>query len=251
MPPPDGEWGGSQITVEKLNVNVTINCVNDTPTISYISNKTINEDASTQTVSFTVGDVETSASSLSVSRSTSNSTLLPTSRITLGGSGSNRTVSFTPVANKYGSATITLTASDGVKVGSRSFKVTVNSVNDVPVVSAIANQSTNEDVDKGVSFTISDVETAATSLTISRSSSNTTLLPTANVILGGSGGSRTLTLKPAANQYGTSTVTVNVSDGTATTSRSFVLTVNSVNDAPVVSAIANQSTNEDVNKAVS
>ncbi|MCL1043690.1 FG-GAP-like repeat-containing protein [Shewanella marisflavi] len=258
LKPAANQYGTSTVTVNvsdgttttSRSFVLTVNSVNDAPVVSVIANQSTNEDVN-KAVSFTISDVETAATSLTISRSSSNTTLLPTANVILGGSGGSRTLTLKPAANQYGTSTVTVNVSDGTTTTSRSFVLTVNSVNDAPVVSAIANQSTNEDVNKAVSFTISDVETAATSLTITRASSNTTLLPTANVILGGSGGSRTLTLKPAANQYGTSTVAVNVSDGTVTTSRSFVLTVNSVNDAPVVSVIANQSTNEDVNKAVS
>ena len=56
-------------------------------------------------------------------------------------------------------------------------------------------------------------------------SSNATLLPEANIVFGGSGANRTATLTPAANEIGTTTVTITVSDGTDTASASFVLTV--------------------------
>ncbi len=49
-----------------------------------------------------------------------------------------------------------------------------------------------------------------------------------------------------ANANGTGTVTVTVSDGTSTAQDSFVFTVNAVNDAPTISDVVNQTTNEDV-----
>ncbi|MEN9420158.1 MAG: hypothetical protein RI988_3779, partial [Pseudomonadota bacterium] len=53
-------------------------------------------------------------------------------------------------------------------------------------------------------------------------------------------------LTPAANQTGTSTITLSVSDGQATTSTSFVLTVTPVNDAPAATrAILDQIATED------
>ena len=54
-----------------------------------------------------------------------------------------------------------------------------------------------------------------------------------------------LTVLPATDFSGSMTVTVTVSDGSLTDSASFTLTVNPVNDAPVVSAIANQTVAED------
>ena len=55
-------------------------------------------------------------------------------------------------------------------------------------------------------------------------------------------------MNPAANQNGTSTVTLTVSDGSLSAFDTFVLTVNAVNDAPTISNVADQSTNEDTAK---
>ena len=78
------------------------------------------------------------------------------------------------------------------------------------------------------------------------SSSNTTLVPTANIVFGGSGASRTVTVTPAANQSGTATITVTVTDGSAARRATrFVLTVTAVNDAPTITDITDQTTNED------
>ena len=57
-----------------------------------------------------------------------------------------------------------------------------------------------------------DVETAAADLTVTGSSSNTALVPNANIVFGGSGANRTVTVTPAANQFGTATITVTVTD---------------------------------------
>ena len=46
-------------------------------------------------------------------------------------------------------------------------------------------------------------------------SSNVALVPDANLVLSGTGADRTLVITPAANQAGTATITVTVSDGTA------------------------------------
>ena len=105
--------------------------------------------------------------------------------------------------------------------------------NNAPTISNINNITTNEDTaTSAIQFIISDPETAAGSLTLSGASSNTTLIPNANIVFGGSGASRTVTVTPASNQSGTATITVTVSDGTLTASDTFVVTVNAVNDAP-------------------
>jgi len=111
------------------------------------------------TVSFSVADVETAASSLNVSGSSSNTNLVPSSSLVFAGTGSSRTVTILPATNQFGSTTITLTVrdSDG-GTGSATFLLTVNPVNDVPVLDAIADQVTDEDVAQTVAVRIGDAE---------------------------------------------------------------------------------------------
>jgi hypothetical protein len=101
-----------------------------------------------------------------------------------------------------------------------------------PTIEDIANQTTNEDTVKNVTFNIGD-DTGALINSVTATSSNTTLVPNVNLTITGSGGSRNLQITPAANQSGTTTITVTV---TATNGRTatdtFDLTVNSVNDPP-------------------
>jgi len=63
-------------------------------------------------------------------------------------------------------------------------------------------------------------------LTVTASSSNPALVPNANIVMGGTGTSRTVTVTPVANQTGTATITVTGGDGTSTASDTFVVTVN-------------------------
>jgi hypothetical protein len=72
---------------------------------------------------------------------------------------------------------------------------------------------------------VGDLETAPDTLILTAASSNQTLLPDANILLGGSEANRTITLTPAANQLGATTITVTVSDGDLSTSETFLLTV--------------------------
>ena len=188
---------------------------NTSPTITGITAQVTNEDTATGAIGFTVGDAETAAGSLTVSGSSNNPTLVPNGNIVFGGSGANRTVTVTPAANQNGTATITVTVSDGSLSTPTSFQLTVNAVNDAPTITTLANQTTTSGTAVGpLSFTVGDVETAAGSLTVSGSSNNPTLVPNANIIFGGSGANRTVTVTPAAGQTGTATITVTVSDGT-------------------------------------
>jgi len=114
------------------------------------------------------------------------------------------------------------------------------SPNTPPTISSPGDQAVDEDgVTPAIAFTIGDAQTPASSLALTVTSSNTALVPntSAALALGGSGASRTLTVTPLSNQSGTATITLVVSDGGLSASRSFLLTVVPVNDAPVLSGV--------------
>ena len=251
--PAAGESGTSTITVTvddgtdntSTNFTLTVTAINSPPTITTIPNQSTPEDTPTGAIAFTVGDAETGAGSLTVTAISSNTTLVPASNIALGGGGANRTITLTPAAGESGTSTITVTVDDGTDDTSINFTLTVTAVNSPPTISAISDQSTTENTPTGaIAFTIGDPDNALGTLTVSATSGNTTVLPNANIALGGGGANRTITLTPATNQSGTTTITVTVSDGTATASTDFTLTVSDVNDPPTISAIAAQTTLE-------
>ncbi|HEY4190507.1 MAG TPA: Ig-like domain-containing protein [Candidatus Limnocylindrales bacterium] len=100
------------------------------------------------------------------------------------------------------------------------------SANTPPTISDVGDHSTPQDTATGpIGFTVGDAQTGASSLVVSGSSSNTTLVPGGGIAFGGSGTGRTVTLTPAAGQSGSTTITINVSDGTFTTHDTFILSV--------------------------
>lgn len=95
-----------------------------------------------------------------------------------------------------------------------------------PTISSIGNQSIPVDTNAGgISFTIGDSQTSASALILSQSSSNIALVPEGNIVFNGSGAQRTLSITPAANQVGSSTITITVSDGVLTASTTFTISV--------------------------
>jgi DNA/RNA endonuclease YhcR with UshA esterase domain len=202
---------------------------NQPPTISNIDDQTGDEDTSKQ-VPFTVQDAETSALNLTLTGTSSNPALMPDSNIVFGGSGINRTVTLTPVANQAGTATITITVNDGsgtaTATASRSFLLTVSPVNDAPRISAIPNATIKQGTSTGsIAFTIDDVDTPLSALTLSGDSSNPTLVPISGINFGGADGNRSVTVTPLSDQAGTTTITITVSDGNSTAQAAFLVTV--------------------------
>ena len=119
-----------------------------------------------------------------------------------------------------------------------------------PTITGVGNQTVNEDSATGpLSFTVSDPETPGSSLIVTATSSNQALVPNGNLVLGGSGGSRTISLNalPHTNSSangGPTTITLSVSDGGNSTTTSFTVNVPAVNDAPI-GASKTVTTNED------
>ncbi|MBN1674218.1 MAG: hypothetical protein JXR37_24425 [Kiritimatiellae bacterium] len=141
----DGDAGPSagglpqtSITNEMVyaSVEYVFSHTNTPPTLTAIADAGIDEDTSTAALPFTVGDAETAADALSVVADSDNHQLVPGPAITLGGSGSNRTVTVTPAADRHGTAAIVLTVADGYLSATQSFTLTVSSVNDAPVAPA-------------------------------------------------------------------------------------------------------------------
>src|SRR5439155_1610111 len=137
--------GGASNNVLSRTFQVTVNPVNDPPTISSIADQGMDEDTVLGPINFTVADLE-SVSNLVMTGTSSNTGLVATAGIVLSGSGSSRTLTVTPLSNQSGSTVITLIARDPQGASaSTSFKLTVNAVNDAPTISTIANQTIAED----------------------------------------------------------------------------------------------------------
>ncbi|MCX7422381.1 MAG: tandem-95 repeat protein, partial [Planctomycetia bacterium] len=225
---------------------ITIKPVNDLPTATVLLPQTIAEDTSTGPLAITIGDVETSPVNLTLAAlSSTNTKLIPLTGITFGGSGTNRTVTVTPAANQFGSASIAFTVKDANGgVFTENVLITVTPVNDaLPTISNIVDLSTAEDTPTAaIKFTVDDVDDKLVDLNaiiVTATSSNTGLVPNlpANIVLGGSLGARTIQLSPALDQSGTTTITVKATDSSgAFTTDTFLLTVTAVNDAPRVTA---------------
>lgn len=116
--------------------------------------------------------------------------------------------------------------------------------NAAPTISALTDQLIQQGGTTGAkAFTIGDDTTPAGSLTLSGASSSPSLVPAGNIVFGGSGANRTVTVTPAAGQSGVADITVIVTDGNSASATSgFRLTVNA---PPTISNIPNQNINED------
>jgi 6-phosphogluconolactonase (cycloisomerase 2 family) len=206
-----------------LGANKAI-AINGPPTISVINNVTIQED-SLANVTLSATDREGDAITYSA--------VSDTNAVTV--SVSSATLTLTPTANWNGVANIKAYASDGSAKDSTSFKLTVTAVNDAPVISAVPDDSTNEETEKAIVVGASDVDGDALTYTATSDTS----------AVGLSISSDTLKLTPATNYTGTAKITVVVSDNALKDTTSFNFKVININDAPVISTLSDVTIKED------
>lgn len=218
---PDPNYNGSLTVPVRVNdgtnnsnqfsLVVSVISVNDAPTITDQSPLSVNEDNSiTLTIgNLTIVDPDDSSFTIAVS------------------AGSNYSFSgstVTPNANYNGTLSVPITVNDG-EDDSATFDlaITVNAVNDKPVISATPTLTIEEDASYEFTlsdFTVSDVETNSSDLTLQ-------IMSGTDYTVSGN------TVTPTAEFSGSLSINARVFDGTAYSDTAiFTLTVTNVNDTP-------------------
>ncbi|OJX49499.1 MAG: hypothetical protein BGO88_14760 [Flavobacterium sp. 38-13] len=198
---------------------------NNNPTISTVANQSVCANAATTALAFTVADVETPAANLTVTRSSSNTTLVPNANIVVAGTGANRTVTVTPAANQHGTATITLTVTDQLgATATATFTVTVNQFPVISYASATYNLYQSQTI------------TPIAAINTGGASTNWSITPALPAGLTFNTANGTITGTPTGSQSTASyTVTANNNGCTATTSFSIYITpCNTFNASDVI-----------------
>jgi hypothetical protein len=122
--------GGASNNIVTQTFMVTVNAVNQPPTLNAISNLTINENAGLQTVNLSgiTSGAANEIQTLTVTAVSSNTGLIPNPAVNYTSANSTGSLTFTPVVNKTGTATVTVTVNDGGtsnNIVTRTFTVTV------------------------------------------------------------------------------------------------------------------------------
>ena len=218
---------------------LTVLAVNDAPVLVHLlPDLTVNEDQAINLLLDTSAFADIDGPALSFTARRADGSALP-AWLTFDGAR----FTGTPPANYNGAIDIEVTASDGLLQVSDTFRLTVQPVNDAPLLqSALPDVAVDEDTPVNVlvpAGTFGDVDGDALTLTAK--------------LAGGSAlpswlsfdGSR-FTGTPPANFNGVIDITVTASDTQLTASDTFRLTISPVNDAPVlVTPLADISVNED------
>jgi VCBS repeat-containing protein len=191
-------------------VSITVTPVNDAP-VANDDSATIAEDTPTN-IAVLSNDTDAENDALSVSSFTQPSQ----GKVTENTDG---TLHYEPAANSNfnGTTTFTYTVSDGNgETDTATVTVTVTAVNDAPTLTQSGGACLSDTSASGrLDFTVNDVDSPLSGLTLTATSGNTALIPDSNLKSGGSGANRTLTLSAVPKRSGTADVTVRVSDGTS------------------------------------
>ncbi len=256
--PLEGDVGTLDVTVkaedgsgsDTQSFTITIGIDNAAPVFTIGADQNVEEDAGAQTITSWAtgiddGDPElTQALTFNIVSNT-NATLFSTQPAV----SSTGTLTYTPVANENGSATIEIELNDGlISSATQTFTITVDAINDVPTFTKGANQTKDEDAGAqtvvGWVVAMDDGDPDVTQALIFNivSNSNAALFSAAPAIsdIG------TLTYTPMANAFGTATINITISDNGSGVSpnqntsaqQSFTITINGINDAPTVTTSA-------------
>jgi hypothetical protein len=252
-------------TSNVATVTVTVTAVNDAPSFTKGADQTVNEDAGAQSVSgwataISAGPANESSQTVSFEITANTNAALFSTQPAVSPAG---TLTYTPAANAFGNATITLrikdnggTANGGVDASAtQTFTITVMAVNDAPSFTKGADETVLEG---SGAHTVTGWATAISAGPANESGQTLTFQITANTNTGlfsvqpAVSATGTLTYTLAATGSGVATVTVRLQDNGGTTnggvnispSQSFLITVTAANAAPVLAAIGNKFVDE-------
>ncbi|WP_196386237.1 Ig-like domain-containing protein [Vibrio cidicii] len=234
---PEADFNGSDFFLFKVNdgeldstevrVDLTVNAVNDTPTATDVS--ATGEEETPLTITLKGSDVESSSLSYQVATAPVNGS------VTITG---NQAV-YTGNSNFFGQDSFTYRVSDGELTSEAALvTITLSNVNDAPVISG--SPATQVDEDSAYQFVpqASDNDPADT---LTYSIANKPSWATFDTATGALSGT------PSNSDVGTHAgIVISVSDGRVSASLpAFAITVNNVNDAPVISGSPATQVNED------
>ncbi len=241
---------GNTIAVARTIKTFAVNIIDPAvPTFAKGADQTANENAGPQTVSPWATNINpgTGGTTPSFAVTTDNNALFSA----VPAIAADGTLTYTPAADAFGVAHVTVQLQNAGGTSTASFAITVNLVNTAPSFSVGANQAANEGIGAqsvaawATNISAGPASESGQTLTFLVSTDNNAIFTTLPSI----SANGTLTYTPATNNAGVAHVTVRLQDnggtanGGANTSavQSFTITVNPVNRPPSFTKGADQS----------
>ena len=214
---------------DTLGVQITVTNSNLAPIITTPGPQVVNE-GQVLTFGFTATDPDLSTPSFSVLNLPANAVLTDSAN----GAGS---ITFSPDFTQAGLFSISIVASDGTLADTGIVSVTVNNVNRAPVVADPGPQSVNENQSLTIGVSSSDPD--ATIPTLSALN-----LPVFASFVDSANGAGSVTLNPNFTQSGVYNISIVATDGSLADTQAVAITVNNVNQAPILANIGAQNVAE-------
>jgi hypothetical protein len=155
-----------------------------------------------------------------------NATADPTlvSGVSFSNDGTKIAATLNLVQNAIGSTLVTIFVSDGFTIVSNSFSLTVTNTIP-PTLAAIADQTTTANKPVSITLNVSSPDTVLTNLTFAGTTTNSALV--SGIAFAYNGTNEVATINLVSGKTGDATISISVSDGFATDSKSFALHVTS------------------------
>ncbi len=228
----DGEFRRS------TTFSLTINPVNDPPVIATSNTSVAAIEDSQDVLYVNLADIDTPLNDITMTASSANQSMIDDAAISIGATAATTRISFDPVLNTTGSVELSVFADDGEFIRSTTFTVNIIKVNDAATIqTGDAVVTTNEDQATTATVLLADIDTPIHQLVLRASSGNQSLLEDSAISFGVTNATTTVFMQPATDAAGSAEVTVMVDDGFLTSSTTFTLIVNPVNDPPVLAVI--------------
>ncbi len=226
-----GTAAGGDDTSSPQTFVITVTAVNDRPVAGGAARSTPEDTPLSVAASELAGDVDGDALAVVAVGTPVSGTAVPA------GDG----MVYTPALNLDYEEAFTYTVSDpGGLTDTATITVTVTPVNDPPTLDALGDLALSEDGPRqtvALSGITSGAFNEAQALTVTAHSTNTALIPHPTVTYASPDATGSLDLGPTSNRFGVAALTVDVTDGLSTTTRSFWVTVAPVNDPPTLDPI--------------
>jgi hypothetical protein len=213
---------GTYTTNQPLIINIT-NTNDNAPVISGLPTSISVAENQTAVVTVSASDADGDTLTYSLSGTDSSSFSFSSSGVI--------TFNSAPDFESKSSYTFSVNVSDGTNTSSQSLMVNISNVNEAPIISSLSSSITVAEGQTAV-VTVSASDPDGDSLTYSLTGTDASSLSIS------SSGVITFNTAPDYETKTSYSITVNVSDGTATTSQAITINVSNVSEAPSISGLS-------------
>jgi hypothetical protein len=257
-----GTANGGVDTSAPVTFTIDVTAVNDAPSFSAGPSVTVLEDSGAFSAAWATGisaGPNEGSQTVTFTAAADNAALFSVQPAV----SSTGVLTFTPAANANGTATVTVTAHDdggtangGVDTSaSQTFTITITAVNDAPSFTKGADQTVLEDSGPqtvpgwATAISAGPADESGQVVTFTAAAADPSLFSVQPAVASDG----TLSYTPAANAFGSTTVTVTAHDNGGTANggndtsapQTFTITITAVNDAPSFTGGGNVTVNED------